>query len=1006
MGLNYVPSMIAPAILLAFSLQQHPPAGYWQQRLDYRIEARLDEDQGTLSGTQQVRYHNNSPDTLRTVSFHLYLNAFRPGSRWSDADSMEGRRRFNDLRDPDFAFNRVSDVTIGDIPVEPVYPFAPDSTIVRFALPAPVAPGDSFAVSMRWSARPSTLPRRQGRQGRHYDFAQWYPRVVAYDRYGWAEHPLYPAGEFYGDFGDFRVTLDLPEDQVVGATGVPVCGDPGWSRANANPAEPVALGRDAYGAPVCPAASPAPGRKQVVFDARDVHHFAISMNPAYRYEGGRFGKVLVHVLYQPGDTATWGRGIAVERTRVALEWLDGLFGPYVWPQITNVHRIERGGTEFPMMVHDGSATQGLILHEVGHNYLMGILANNEWREGFLDEGFTSFQTTWFNELQGTVGAAERLEHAILLSDLDGWSEPTSLVSERYRDFSTYSAMIYNRGELFFHQLRRIVGDATMWQILRTYYQRWKLRHVDETAFRTVAEEVSGRELGAFFAQFLHGTQLYDYSVGGVKAQRRNDAETQSWVSRVEVKRNAPGIFPVDVVVRSGSDSARVRVSGAAASEWVELRTEGRPREVEVDPGVLSHDWNMLNNRKRRRLLGFSAAPRRDVYLDRIFSRRIRRDGLTAAVGPTVWYNDEGGVTLGGRVRTDYMGRFEQNELMLSVDTRGWDERDGSLGGFGGYLTVRNPVRLQMPRTDQTLEAYWVEGRAGLAVAAERQTNAHRSFGPQTWRGGSLRWLVTTETEYLDPTLWDGGGTVEAEGWLRSEERSGRWTLSGRLGGGGGVEYRNRGIGLTTGTSYDVQPYLRLTAEASARRELGGRASAAVRGYAGWVESGRRPLKQRQLFVSGADPYRQFGNPFLRSRGALLSGTDVHYHMPGGGGVRGLQPGVSSTRLLAINVEADRAVLLRSDRDSATSRGMRLFREVRIAGFADAALGNGDIPLTGSGASLVADAGVGIRIRHRIAQTSFVTRFDAPLLVTRPRLAVDDQAGSVRFRLVVSFSPAF
>jgi hypothetical protein len=110
---DYVPSMIARAILLAISLQQPPPAGYWQQRLDYRIEARLDEDRGTLSGTQQVRYHNNSPDTLRTVAFHLYLNAFRPGSRWADADSMEGRRRFNDLRDPDYAFNRVSEVTIG-----------------------------------------------------------------------------------------------------------------------------------------------------------------------------------------------------------------------------------------------------------------------------------------------------------------------------------------------------------------------------------------------------------------------------------------------------------------------------------------------------------------------------------------------------------------------------------------------------------------------------------------------------------------------------------------------------------------------------------------------------------------------------------------------------------------------------------------------------------------------------------------------------------------------------
>ena len=97
----------------------------------------------------------------------------------------------------------------------------------------------------------------------------------------------------------------------------------------------------------------------------------MSLNPEYRYEGGKWGKVAIHVLYQPGDEASWGTGIAVSRTATALEWLDGFFGPFAWPQITNVHRIEGGGTEFPMMIHDGSPSQGLIVHELGHNYMMG-----------------------------------------------------------------------------------------------------------------------------------------------------------------------------------------------------------------------------------------------------------------------------------------------------------------------------------------------------------------------------------------------------------------------------------------------------------------------------------------------------------------------------------------------------------------------------------------------------------------------------------------------------------
>ena len=159
---------------------------------------------------QRVVYANHSPDTLTSFAFHLYLNAFRPGSRWADADSIERKRRFNDLKDPDYGFNHVRNVRIMGAPVEPIWPFAPDSTIVRYQLPGPLAPGDSMVVDLDWDARPSTVPRRQGRRGRRFDFAQWYPKVVVYDRHGWEEHPLYPGGEFYGEFASFLVDLDVP----------------------------------------------------------------------------------------------------------------------------------------------------------------------------------------------------------------------------------------------------------------------------------------------------------------------------------------------------------------------------------------------------------------------------------------------------------------------------------------------------------------------------------------------------------------------------------------------------------------------------------------------------------------------------------------------------------------------------------------------------------------------------------------------------------------------------
>jgi len=528
-------------------------AHYWQQQVAYVISAALDEPSAVLTGHVRIAYVNRSPDTLHDFFVHQYLNAFRPGSRWAAADSAEGRVRFQHLADPDYAFERITRATVMGQAIAPDYPYAPDSTVAHWTLPRPLAPGDSMTVEIEWRARLSTVPRRQGRAGRRFDFAQWYPKVVVYDRHGWEDHPLYPAGEFYGEFASYDVTLDLPADQVIGATGVPVEGDPGWERARADTSPRVdyqrgyyaprptsdAPGRGALGVG-CGAVQVAAGRKCVRFDAEQVHHFAFSLNPRYVYEQGRYGDVVVRVLYLPGDSATWGRGLALGRTITALAWLDSLYGTFAWPQLMNLHRIDRGSTEFPMMVMDASAGQGLILHEVGHNYTMGMLANNEWREAFLDEGFTDFQTGWFAEAHGRGSPYPELEARVLFLDLERWSEPVSMVSERYRDFETYGQMVYAKAQLFYEQLRYVVGDAAMRRILRTYYARWKLKHVDESAFRAVCEEVSKQDLGWLFGQWLHATPLIDYRLRRVERRRLADGQ---WLTAVTIERRGDGWMP-------------------------------------------------------------------------------------------------------------------------------------------------------------------------------------------------------------------------------------------------------------------------------------------------------------------------------------------------------------------------------------------------------------------------------------------------------------------------------
>ncbi len=1000
--------MIALAVL-ALQQAQPPeqPIPYWQQDVAYEITARLDEPAGLLAGRQVIRYRNNSPDTLSTFSLHLHLNAFRPGSRWAEADSTEGRRRFNDLRDPHFAFNHVRDVRIMARPAEPIYPFAPDSTIVRFVLPEPLPPGDSMLVELGWDARPSTVPRRQARQGRRFDFAQWYPKVVVYDRHGWAERPLTPAGEFYGEFGSFTVDLDIPEDQVIGSTGVPVCGDPGWERANRAPSRPVDYRRDYYGAstPAAACDGAAPGRKRLRWYAEKVHHFAFSLSPEYRYEGGRFGDVGIHVLYSPGDESSWGGGVAVERTARALAWLDQLFGPFGWPQLTNLHRIEGGGTEFPMVIMNGSADQGLILHEAGHNYVQGLLANNEWREGWLDEGFTTFQSTWFWEIMGRPSTYPRNEATVLLLDLEGESEPPSQPAESYRDFTSYNVAIGTRGELFFHQLRHIVGDETMHRILRTFYDRWKYRHVDEEALRLTAEEVSGRDLSTFFAQWLHTTELYDYAVGDVTTWRaagqQGSGAAEAWVTEVEVRRRAPGRIPVDVAVIAEGDTAVARAEGQATRERVRLVTLTRPREVVIDPGVRSHDWNMVNN---RRSVGPSLLPRAllsppgtELYFHRYFSTRVRRDRLTVGLHPTLWYNEGGGVTLGIRSREDYLGRFEQNIGLVSYGT-GWGVEDDPRD-LDFFFRARNPRFLRAANIAQTLDVYNIEGRFGAAARLGWSRREHLGSGPTWSAGAGVQWVQPDDFRYLDRGLYDDAGTVELQLTGGVATTSGGWELGLRTGAGAGLAYN--ADGLPASGRADLDPfYFRATVTGTARSALAEHLGLSARFFAGVASGEHDAAKQRQIYFQGADPLEQLGNPFLRSRGALLVGDDFRYHAPGGAGVRGADPRASTGGIVALNLELERTLLVRPV--------ARLFNRIGISAFTDLAQGIGGPPqpLLGERLGFLADAGLGFRAEHRIGDTRFTTRVDLPLYVSKPEVAhprnSDDEFA---FRWTFSFEPA-
>jgi len=592
---------LAAALLAPAAARAQRPA-YFQQGVDYRIEARLDESTHVLHGRARLRYVNHSRATLDSIYLHQHLNAFRPNSLWARRELQFGQRRFQDLGPDDHAFERFTSVTVNGQSARPVYPLAPDSTVAAIALPRRLAPGDTVTLLMDWDARLATVPRRQGRAGRHYDFAQWYPRVAVYDQFGWEAHPLLPQGEFYGEFATYDVTLEVAADQVIGATGIAVAGDPGYEVTQAD----RLVYRRGSGVPLqLLTGTPPAGRKWVRFHAEDVHHFAWSIDPRYQHdrvtrlemsEASPGARTLptIHVLYLPEDTA-WARNVAARRTWEALTWLGGKMSPYPWPQLTNLHRLDGGGTEFPMVIMNANAAEGLIVHETGHQWVHGILASNEWKEGWLDEGFSSFLTNWYFEeknhaagndtadvWRSTMQGLERLERTDSV-------QPIALRSEAFTNFRIYNAMTYTKPSAVLRMLREYLGTPTMERVLHEYARRYQFKHVTGEDFRHVAEEVSGRPLGWFWDQWINRTDKLDYSVASATSRRLASGR---WSTTVVVQRAGQAWMPVDVRV---GDVTR-RLASRARRQTLVVTTATKPAEVLVDPKWILIDYDRANNR--------------------------------------------------------------------------------------------------------------------------------------------------------------------------------------------------------------------------------------------------------------------------------------------------------------------------------------------------------------------------------------------------------------------------
>ena len=531
---------LIPAILLA----QPASTGYWQQRVEYKMEIDMDVATHRFTGSQELTYFNNSPDTLTRVFYHLYFNAFQPGSmmdmRSLSIDDPDRRvaDRISKLTDEEIGYQHINSLKQNGRDVA----YNVTGTILEVRLNEPILPGKQAEFDMEFDAQVPVQIRRSGRdnaEGIAYSMSQWYPKLCEYDYRGWHTNP-YIGREFHGVWGDFDVKITIDPTYTIGGTGY-----------LQNP-DKIGHGYQEEGKEVTPSEKPIPWH----FKAPDVHDFMWAADPGYTHTKIQVpdGPVL-HFFYEAndGNRANWEQ--LPEIMVRAIQYMNQNFGVYPYEQYSFVQGGD-GGMEYPMatLITGGRNLQSLVgvsVHEMIHSWFQGVLATNESLYPWMDEGFTSFASALtMAHLSDQEGAPYMGSYRGYFANVAGGKEePLTTHSDMYHTNRSYGINAYSKGAVFLAQLGYIIGEETLMKGMRRYYNTWKFKHPTDIDLIRIMEKESGIQLDWYLETFVYTTKTIDY---GIEAVSTDGTETL-----VKLKRIGEMMMPVDLYVEYADGSSEI-----------------------------------------------------------------------------------------------------------------------------------------------------------------------------------------------------------------------------------------------------------------------------------------------------------------------------------------------------------------------------------------------------------------------------------------------------------------
>ncbi len=575
------------ASLLAggFSFAQKP---YFQQRVDTRIEVTLDDEKHFLHGYEEFTYTNNSPDTLRQLFIHLWAAAYsHDRTAFSEQMLEDGSTDFYYSKPAQRGYiDSLRFKVDGAAATHSFHPDTPD--IATLPLPAPLSPGGTAVVTTPFRVKIPKPFSRMGHTRQAYFISQWFPKPTVYDRDGWHPMPYLNFGEYYAEIGSYDVSITLPKNYVLMATGnCETAEENTWMDSLATAPRPA----DTLWKASWPAS--AIEMKTVRFTEDNIHDFAWFADKRWVVRKdtvlvpGTNNVTTAWTAFLPASGKAWDT-VGTRYLKAAVRTYSRELGPYAYRTIKAVEGDQNagGGMEYPTITlidrgFSGSTLATVIVHEAGHNWFQGMLATNERVHPWLDEGFNTFyEHKTIAELKKDSTAAKKLGTGVSAGEQEvmyqllatGEGQPLSGHAASFRSMNL-STDVYQKTALNMRALEGFVGEDALRAAMQDYFQNWKHRHPGPADFEAAVRRHTTKNVDWFFAEAIHATTRPDFAI------RRVMPDGDSL--RIRVRNRSGYTAPMEVemvdgnsvVGRAWSDAfaGGAVMSLAAPAHWTRAR---------------------------------------------------------------------------------------------------------------------------------------------------------------------------------------------------------------------------------------------------------------------------------------------------------------------------------------------------------------------------------------------------------------------------------------------------